>query len=75
MARLEEITNLPYPILLGASRKSFIGYTVNAPTDKRLGGSLAALTIGIMKGSQIIRVHDVEESTQVAKLVDAIMNI
>ena len=75
MARLEEITKLPYPILLGASRKSFIGYAVNAPVDKRLGGSLGALTIGIMKGAQIIRVHDVEESAQAAKLVDAINRI
>jgi dihydropteroate synthase len=74
MARFDEITKLPYPILLGASRKSFIGYTVNAPVDKRLGGSLAALTIGIMKGARIIRVHDVEESVQAAKLIDAIMN-
>ncbi|MES2252631.1 MAG: dihydropteroate synthase [Pseudomonadota bacterium] len=72
MARLNEITKLPYPILLGASRKSFIGYTVNAPVDKRLGGSLAALTVGIMKGARIIRVHDVEESVQAAILVDAI---
>ena len=74
MARLNEITKLPSPILLGASRKSFIGYTVNAPVDKRLGGSLAALTIGIMKGARIIRVHDIEESAQAAKLIDAIMN-
>ena len=74
MARLEELSSLPYPILLGASRKSFIGYTVNAPVDKRLGGSLAALTIGILKGAKIIRVHDIEESAQAAKLVDAIMS-
>ncbi|MES2607629.1 MAG: dihydropteroate synthase [Pseudomonadota bacterium] len=73
MARFHEIPKLRYPILLGASRKSFIGYTVNAPVNERLGGSLAALTIGIMKGAQIVRVHDVEESVQAAKLVDAIM--
>ena len=70
MARFDEIPKF-YPILLGASRKSFIGYTVNAPVDKRLGGSLAALTIGIMKGAHIIRAHDVEESAQAAKLIDA----
>lgn len=73
MARFNEIPKFRYPILLGASRKSFIGYTVNAPVDKRLGGSIAALTIGIMKGAHIIRVHDVEESVQAAKLVDAIL--
>ena len=72
MARLEQITRLPYPILLGTSRKSFIGYTVNAPVDKRLGGSIAALTMGIMKGARIIRVHDVEESVQAAMLIDSI---
>jgi len=74
MARFDEIAKSRYPILLGASRKSFIGYTVNAPVDKRLGGSLAALTIGIMKGAHIIRVHDVEESVQAAMLVDAILH-
>ncbi|MDP4725425.1 MAG: dihydropteroate synthase [Alphaproteobacteria bacterium] len=74
MARFDEIPKFRYPVLLGASRKSFIGYTVNAPVDKRLGGSLAALTVGIMKGAQIVRVHDVEESAQAAKIVDAIMN-
>ncbi len=72
MARFDETPKF-YPILLGASRKSFIGYTVNAPVDKRLGGSIAALTMGIMKGAQIIRVHDVEESAQAAVLIDAIM--
>jgi dihydropteroate synthase len=73
MARLEEITQLPYPFLVGASRKSFIGYTVNATVDQRLAGSLAALTISIMKGAHIIRVHDVEESVQAAMLVDAVL--
>lgn len=75
MASLEEFTALPYPILLGASRKSFIGYTVNAPVEKRLGGSIAALTLGVLKGVKMIRVHDVEESAQAAKLIDAIIDL
>ncbi len=74
MDHLHEITALPYPVLLGASRKSFIGFTTNTPVEKRLAGSIAALTVGILKGAKIIRVHDIDESVKAAILVDAILS-
>jgi dihydropteroate synthase len=63
---------LGYPILLGVSRKSFIGQTIKKPVDQRIPGSIAAMTVGIMKGADIIRVHDVEETVQAALVADAI---
>jgi dihydropteroate synthase len=70
LAHLDAFTNLPYPILVGASRKSFIGHATKAPVDKRLGGSLAALVASIQAGARIIRVHDVFESVQAARIID-----
>lgn len=53
--RLDEIHTLGYPLLLGASRKSFIGYTLNLPPDQRLEGTAAASAIGIDRGADILR--------------------
>ncbi len=73
LAISDRIRNLGYPILLGVSRKSFIGYVTGDPVTKRLPGSLAAATIGIMKrGGHIIRAHDVVETVQAARIADAI---
>ena len=58
--RLGEIRQLGYPVLLGPSRKSFIGYTLDLPPDQRLEGTAAAVAIGIARGADIVRVHDVE---------------
>jgi dihydropteroate synthase len=71
--RLDEIRSLGFPVLLGASRKSFIGYTLNLPADQRLEGSAAAVAIGIARGADIIRVHDVEAMLRVARMTDAIV--
>jgi dihydropteroate synthase len=71
--RLDEIRALGYPILLGPSRKSFIGYTLNLPTDQRLEGTAAAVSIGIARGADIIRVHDVPFMSRVARMTDAIV--
>jgi dihydropteroate synthase len=71
--RLAEIRNLGYPILLGPSRKSFIGYTLNLPPDQRLEGTAAAVAIGIAHGADIIRVHDVQFISRVARMTDAIV--
>ena len=60
------------PVLLGASRKSFIGEILNAPAAQRLFGSLAIAACGIMNGADIVRVHDVEETAQVVKMADAV---
>jgi len=71
--RLAEIRYLGYPILLGPSRKSFIGYTLNLPPDQRLEGTAAAVAIGIARGVDIVRVHDVQFISRVARMTDAIV--
>jgi dihydropteroate synthase len=72
VARLGEFRALGFPILLGPSRKSFIGYTLDLPPDERLEGTAAAVAIGIANGADIIRVHDVAQMTKVARMADAI---
>ena len=71
--RLDEICSLGFPVLLGPSRKSFIGYTLDLPPDQRLEGTAAAVAIGIARGADIVRVHDVEIMARVAKMTDAIV--
>jgi len=71
--RLDEIRALGYPLLLGASRKSFIGYTLDLPPDQRLEGTAAAVAIGIDRGADIVRVHDVKQLARVARMTDAIV--
>jgi dihydropteroate synthase len=71
--RLDEIRRLGFPVLLGPSRKSFISYTLNLPPDQRLEGTAAAVAIGIARGADIVRVHDVEYMARVAKMTDAII--
>jgi len=71
--RLDEIRALGYPVLLGPSRKSFIGFTLDLPADQRLEGTAAAIAVGIVRGADIIRVHDVKEMARVAKMTDAIV--
>ncbi len=71
--RLGEIRSLGYPLLIGPSRKSFIGYTLNLPPDQRLEGTAAAVAVGIARGADIVRVHDVEPMVRVARMTDAIV--
>ena len=71
--RLDEIRALGYPVLLGPSRKSFIGFTLDLPADQRLEGTAATVAVGITRGADIIRVHDVKEMARVAKMTDAIV--
>ncbi|MEI7845957.1 MAG: dihydropteroate synthase [Chloroflexota bacterium] len=71
--RLDEIRALGYPVLLGPSRKSFIGYSLNLPPDQRVEGTAAAVSVGIVRGADIIRVHDVEMMVRVARMTDAIV--
>lgn len=71
--RLDEIKSLGYPLLLGPSRKSFIGYTLNLPPDQRVEGTAAAVAVGIVRGADIIRVHDVAYMTRVCRMTDAIV--
>ena len=71
--RLDEIHALGYPILLGTSRKSFIGFTLDLPADQRVEGTAATVAVGIARGADLIRVHDVKEMARVAKMTDAIV--
>jgi dihydropteroate synthase len=71
--RLDEIKSLGYPLLVGPSRKSFIGYTLDLPPDERVEGTAAAVALSIDRGADIIRVHDVGTMTRVARMTDAIL--
>lgn len=73
MNRLDVITDLGYPVLLGTSRKSFIGQTLDLPTDERVEGTIATTCLGIMKGCAWVRVHDVKENVRAAKMMDAMI--
>ncbi len=70
---LDEIRALGYPVLLGPSRKSFIGYTLDLPLEDRVEGTAAAVSVGITRGADIIRVHDVREMIRTAQMTDAIV--
>ena len=71
--RSGEIRELGYPILLGPSRKSFIGYTLDLPPEDRVEGTAAAVSVGITRGADIVRVHDVPELVRVARMTDALV--
>ena len=71
--RLDEIRALGFPVLLGPSRKSFIGYTLDLPPDQRVEGTAAAVAVGITRGADIVRVHDVMQISRVVKMTDAIV--
>ena len=69
---LDKFKSMGYPLVLGASRKSLIGTTLDLPVDERLEGSLAVAAVGIWKGADIVRVHDVQATKRVARMVDAL---
>jgi dihydropteroate synthase len=71
--RLDEIRALGFPVLLGPSRKSFIGYTLDLPPTQRMEGTAAAVAVGITRGADIVRVHDVGAISRVVRMTDAIM--
>lgn len=71
---LELLHQLGYPILLGTSRKSMIGLTLDLPKDERIEGTIATSVIGVMKGAMFIRVHDVQANYRAVKMSHAIIN-
>jgi dihydropteroate synthase len=71
--RLDELQGLGRPILIGPSRKSFIGMVLDLPADERLEGTAATIAIGIAKGADMVRVHDVQQMVRVCRVSDAIM--
>lgn len=70
--RVGEIRQLGFPVLIGPSRKSFIGYTLDLPPDQRLEGTAAAVVVGVVRGADIVRVHDVREMVRAARMADAL---
>ena len=73
VCRLDELRCLEQPILLGTSRKSMIGLVLDLPPDQRLEGTAATLAIGIARGADIVRVHDVAQMARVCRMSDAIV--
>jgi dihydropteroate synthase len=72
--KLAYLQRLDYPILIGPSRKSFIGKTLNLPETDRVEGTLAAVAVGIANGAHIVRVHDIREVKRAAVITDRIVN-
>jgi len=78
LAGLDQLQDLGFPLLVGTSRKSFIGRTLavngkDAPSDQRLHGSLAAATASVLNGAHVVRVHDVKASVEAVKIADEIL--
>lgn len=73
MSRLEELKSLGYPILLGTSRKRFIGEVLQLPVEERVEGTAATIALGIVKGVNIVRVHDVKPMVRIARMMDAML--
>ena len=75
LSRLNEFNVLELPIMIGPSRKSFIGITLDLPPEDRIEGTAAAVSAGVMNGATIVRVHDVKSMKRVVKIIDKIRNI
>ena len=71
--KLDSLKDLGYPLLVGPSRKSFIGFSLDLPPEERLEGTAATVAIAIDRGADIIRVHDVKEMARVAQMTDRIV--
>ncbi len=73
LANLRRFTKLRRPLLLGVSRKSFIGKLLGAAVNERLPASLACATLAVVSGAQIIRAHDVAETVQAVRMAEAVL--
>ncbi len=73
--RLEELTAIGLPLLVAVSNKDFIGESIDRPQGERLAGSLAAMTVCIMKGARIVRMHDVAETVDAVRMTEAILGL
>ncbi len=73
MKNLDKFTALGYPVLLGTSRKSFIGHVLDLPPAERVEGTGATVCLGIEKGCQFVRVHDVLQISRMTKMMDAML--
>lgn len=73
LGHLDALQSLDYPILLGTSRKSVVGLTLNLPVTERLEGTLATTVLGVLKGCAFVRVHDVKENVRAIRMTRAIL--
>ena len=73
LRRLGELKSMGYPILLGASRKSVIGLTLDLVPEERLEGTLATTVVAVMNGCSFVRVHDVKENLRAVRMTEAIL--
>ena len=73
ISRLRELRELGYPILVGPSRKSFIGLVLDLPVEQRVEGTAAAVALSIANGADIVRVHDVKMMVRVTSMADAVV--
>jgi len=74
LRHLAELTALPYPVLLAASRKKFIGDLLGADAIERLEGSLAVVAWGVLQGVKMVRVHDVRSTRRVVAMIEAVLH-
>ncbi len=72
LSHLERLSSLGLPLLVGPSRKSFIGMTLDLPENERLEGTAASVTAAVLNGAKIVRVHDVKEMKRVITIADSI---
>lgn len=72
--KLKVFQRLGYPVLLGTSRKSFIGNTLGLPVDQRLEGTLVTTVLAVLSGAAFVRVHDVEANSRAIRMTQAILN-
>lgn len=75
IGHLEELKLLECPLLLGCSRKSVIGMTLDLPVEQRLEGTLATTVVAVMKGCMFVRVHDVKENVRAIRMTEAILGL
>lgn len=73
LGALEKLRVFGFPVLLGCSRKSVIGLTLDLPADERLEGTLATTVVGVMKGCSFVRVHDVKENVRAVRMTEAVL--
>jgi dihydropteroate synthase len=73
LRRLGELRELGRPLVIGASRKSFIGKVDGSPVEERIGGSLASAVLAAAEGADVLRVHDVAETAQALRVARAIL--
>jgi dihydropteroate synthase len=71
--RLAEVTASGYPVLVAVSNKDFIGETLGRPQNQRVEGTLAAISVCILQGARIVRVHDVKAAVAATRMVEAVM--